>query len=49
VEMIEPAPEGLNFSREAWAAMPAELRSEIIRTMRELRAGIETLSQVDAK
>ncbi|WP_409188840.1 hypothetical protein [Bradyrhizobium sp. RDM4] len=36
VDMIEPAPEGFNVSREVWASTPECVRSEIIRAHREL-------------
>jgi len=36
VDLIEPAPEGLNISREDWARTPPEIRSETIRMYREL-------------
>lgn len=41
VDLIEPAPERLNVSREAWAKTPGVVRGEIIRAHHELSAGIE--------
>ena len=43
VEMIEPAPEGFNISREAWAKTPEATRSEIIRMDREMSEGLAIL------
>lgn len=40
IEMIEPAPIGMNISREAWAKTPEVLRAEIIRAHRELNERI---------
>jgi len=36
VDLIEPAPEGFNATREVWASTPAVIRSETIRMYREL-------------
>jgi hypothetical protein len=41
IELIEPAPERLAISREAWAKTPPETRSEILRMVTELERGIE--------
>jgi hypothetical protein len=41
VDIIEPAPDGFNVNREAWAATPSIIRDETIRMFRELSAGIE--------
>jgi hypothetical protein len=35
-QLIEPAPQGFNVSREAWAATSAVVRSEIIRCITEI-------------
>jgi hypothetical protein len=41
VEMVQPAPDCLNISREAWAKTPAVVRDEILRMHGELAKGIE--------
>jgi cell pole-organizing protein PopZ len=41
-QLIEPAPEGFNVSREAWAAISAAVRAEIVRCITEItRAFVE--------
>jgi hypothetical protein len=41
VEMIEPAPDCLKISREAWSRTHPELRAEILRMEKEFAAGFE--------
>lgn len=41
IELIEPAPEGFNVSREEWSRTPEVLRAEIIRMHTELAEGVE--------
>lgn len=40
IDLIEPAPEGLNISREDWARTPNGIRDETLRMVRELSEGI---------
>jgi hypothetical protein len=41
VDLIEPAPDGLNISRTEWAATPEEMRNEIWRMFREFAKGFD--------
>jgi hypothetical protein len=41
IQLIEPAPDCLAISREAWAKTHPDLRAEILRMVREFEAGFE--------
>lgn len=43
IEMIEPAPDRFNLSREEWAKTPAVIREEILRMHREMNEGLAIL------